>query len=63
MQAKGERESVEAGVMRNGTQIKDCPLPLPPLHSFWNGGIEACEKIALSGYWDCLPAPKESNLC
>lgn len=35
---------------------KDCPLPRSPLHSFWNGGIEACERLASLWLLGLLPS-------
>lgn len=57
-QAKEERESVEVGVMRNGTHIKDSLLPWTPLRSFWNGGIEACERSVSLWLLGLPPSPQ-----
>lgn len=44
--------------MRNGTQIKNPLLPQSPLHSFWNGGIGACQRIASLRLLGLPPRPQ-----
>lgn len=44
--------------MRKGQQIKECLLLQPPLHSFWSGGIEACERITSLGLLGLPPSPQ-----